>query len=60
MVYEKVFKLKVKLPDGRVVLELSPGRSSSQGVVLSYSDAFRDTRTGREVKNRCGEPPIKT
>lgn len=60
MVYEKVFKLKVKLPDGRVVFELSPVRASSQGVVLSYRDAFIDKRTGAEVKNRCGESPIKT
>lgn len=49
--FEKCFKLRVKLPDGRIVFELSTKIASSTGTVLGYRDAYRNKMTGKEVKD---------
>ena len=49
--FEKCFKLRVKLPDGSIVFELSSKIESSNGTVLGYKDAFRHKVTGNEVKD---------
>lgn len=50
--FEKCFKLRVKLPDGSTVFELSSKIESRNGTVLGYKDAYRHKVSGKEVKDR--------